>query len=160
MANNLNKIEEIPSPHVAEIPREGSETNVERVGEILPEIKKNNDKGVRPPTAKKPVPSPLKVEDQNNYEGKKIKAIENIMSSGLDKIFLEMSPRERKRFKDEGEKTALKISELLSKVRLSADKIVKLIKDWLKLIPGVNRFFLEQEAKIKTDKIINIKKSL
>jgi hypothetical protein len=33
-------------------------------------------------------------------------------------------------------------------------KILALIRDWLKLIPGVNRFFLEQEAKIKTDKIL------
>jgi hypothetical protein len=30
---------------------------------------------------------------------------------------------------------------------------------WLKLLPGVNRFFLEQEAKIKTDRIIHLKKT-
>ena len=35
-------------------------------------------------------------------------------------------------------------------------KILKLIRSWLKLIPGVNKFFLEQEAKIKTDKIVDL----
>jgi len=29
--------------------------------------------------------------------------------------------------------------------------------DWLKILPGVNKFFLEQEAKIKTDKILALK---
>jgi hypothetical protein len=30
---------------------------------------------------------------------------------------------------------------------------LKLIREWLLIIPGVNKYFLEQEAKIKTDKI-------
>jgi len=29
--------------------------------------------------------------------------------------------------------------------------------NWLKLIPGVNKFFLEQEAKIKTDEVLKLK---
>jgi hypothetical protein len=37
---------------------------------------------------------------------------------------------------------------------VSTKKIFVLIRAWLKIIPGVNRFFLEQEAKIKTDKIL------
>ena len=37
-----------------------------------------------------------------------------------------------------------------------AKKIFQLILEWLKLLPGINRFFLEQEAKIKTDRIIHL----
>jgi len=32
-----------------------------------------------------------------------------------------------------------------------------LIKKWLLLIPGVNKYFLEQEAKIKADEIVKMK---
>ena len=32
---------------------------------------------------------------------------------------------------------------------------MSLIREWLKVIPGINKFFLEQTVKIKTDKIIN-----
>ena len=35
-------------------------------------------------------------------------------------------------------------------------KILKLIREWLLIIPGVNKFFLEQEAKIKAEKIQQI----
>ena len=96
----------------------------------------------------------------NDYENRKLQAIEDIMSSGLDEAFLGMKPNEQKRFKEEGEKTAKKISVLLGKARVGADRIINLIRRWLSLIPGVNRFFLEQEVKIKTDKILNIKKNL
>ena len=37
-------------------------------------------------------------------------------------------------------------------------KIIDVIKKWLSIIPGINKFFLEQEAKIKTDKIMELKK--
>ena len=39
---------------------------------------------------------------------------------------------------------------------MKARKVLKLIKGWLKMIPGVSRFFLEQEAAIKAQKIMEI----
>lgn len=95
-----------------------------------------------------------------SYEDRRIQAIEEIMSAGLDQAFLKMSPKEQKKFKEEGEKTAKKINILFKKAKLEASKVIKLISRWLQLIPGVNRFFLEQEAKIKSDKIIKIKNNL
>lgn len=92
-------------------------------------------------------------------QSQRVQAIENILADGLDKVFLQMNPQEQKKFKEEGEKTANKISQLLDKAKLSVDKVVTLIRRWLGLIPRVNRFFLEQEAKIKADKILKIKKS-
>lgn len=130
----------------------------------LEKVEKVKDKSTLP--LKKKIHLPLKSSAPkplalpNDYETKKLQAIEDIMSSGLDKAFLEMKPSEQKRFKDEGEKTAKKISTLLGKARVSADKIVSLIRRWLSLIPRINRFFLEQEVKIKADKILNIKKNL
>ncbi len=86
-----------------------------------------------------------------------VKKIDNILSEGLEDVFLSMNPARQKLFKSEGEKTVLKIKEAVSGVKVRVKKIIKLIKDWLKIIPGVNRYFLEQEAKIKADKIIKLK---
>lgn len=158
-ASNLEQIK-IPSPEAHE-----SQAPVEVIPEKnLEKVEKVENKNTLP--LKKKIHLPLKssaskvVVSPDDYETKKLQAIEDIMSSGLDKAFLAMKPNEQKRFKDEGEKTAKKISTLLGRARVSADKIVNLIRRWLSLIPRINRFFLEQEVKIKADKILNIKKNL
>ena len=84
--------------------------------------------------------------------------IENILSQGLDDIYEKLPPEKQLEFKKKGEEIALKISLLLQKTKVKVKNIIKLIKSWLKIIPGINKFFLEQEAKIKTDKILNLKK--
>lgn len=92
-----------------------------------------------------------------SYEQRRVLEIDNILAEGLNEIFLKMDPQKQKEFKAQGEATAVKISGLLSKTKVRISKIIALIKRWLRLIPGVNKFFLEQEAKIKADKIIRIK---
>lgn len=84
--------------------------------------------------------------------------VENIMSEGLEKVFVEMAPEEQQKFKTKGEETAIKIWQVLQSAKIQVQKIIDLIRDWLKLVPGVNRYFLEQETKIKTDKIIELTK--
>jgi len=84
-------------------------------------------------------------------------AIDNILADGLSEVFLKMNPVQQKEFKTKGEETAKKISVLLEKTKFKVSKIIGLIKKWLQLIPGVNKFFLEQETKLKADKIINLK---
>lgn len=88
----------------------------------------------------------------------RIKAIDDILSSGLHEVFLQMSPKKQKEFKTVGEETVVKIVALLDQTKVKVDKIINLIRKWLKIIPGVNKFFLEQEAKIKADRIIKLKK--
>ena len=84
--------------------------------------------------------------------------IESILSQGIENIYDGLSPEKQWEFKKKGEETALKISLLLQKTKVKVKNIIKLIKDWLKIIPGINKFFLEQEAKIKADKLLNLKK--
>lgn len=81
--------------------------------------------------------------------------IENILSEDLTDLFLKMNPQQQEEFRVKGEETASKIRVILSSAKFGVKKILDLISDWLKLIPGVNKFFLEQEAKIKTDKILH-----
>jgi len=84
--------------------------------------------------------------------------IEKIMEDGVGDAFQRLSPTAQQEFKIKGEETALKIRDLLKSSHIKVKKIFQLILEWLKILPGVNRFFLEQEAKIKTDHIITLHK--
>ena len=83
--------------------------------------------------------------------------VEKILEEGLGDAFERLSPVAKQEFKIQGEKTAAKIAELLRSTHVKVKKVLSLIIEWLKLLPGINRFFLEQEAKIKADKIIGLK---
>jgi len=82
--------------------------------------------------------------------------IESILQEDLTDLYLSMPKDKQEKFKAEGEKTLSKIMQIVHKTKVNAKKIFLLIRNWLKIIPGVNRFFLEQEAKIKTDKILRL----
>ncbi len=86
------------------------------------------------------------------------KEVESIMSAGLEESFLQMPEEKRSEFKQAGEETAQKINGLLDKAKVRVKKIVSLLKKWLSLLPGANKFFIEQEAKIRADKISKLKK--
>ena len=83
--------------------------------------------------------------------------IENILEEDLEEIYFKMPPKKQAELKVKGEQAASQIRELLKSAHIKVKKILRLILDWLRILPGVNHFFLEQEAKIKTDKIIALK---
>lgn len=84
--------------------------------------------------------------------------IEEILEEDLGEVYLSLPQNLKKEFKTKGEQTAIRIELAVRKTKVKVKEIVKLIIEWLKIIPGVNRYFLEQEAKIKTDKILKLKK--
>lgn len=84
----------------------------------------------------------------------RIKEIENVLEEDLAEIYFALSPVDQQKFKNEGEKTAVEINGMLYDAKTTIQKIVDAIRRWLGNIPGVNKFFIEQEAKIKADKII------
>jgi len=100
---------------------------------------------------------PAVVSPQTGYLQKRAEEIDHILADGLNDMFLKMPPKEQTEFKKKGEETVVRINDLLGRARVNVNKIISLIKQWLRLIPGINKFFLEQEAKIKADKILNIK---
>ncbi|MDD3285428.1 MAG: hypothetical protein PHG95_02235 [Patescibacteria group bacterium] len=154
-----NKIEQAPINTPEQSLESGNfENSQEKV--LLRPVEKKNDK-LRPDLSVKAPVAPVSTKiSSGDAHSQQLQAIENIMSSGLDQVFLQMNPQEQKRFKEEGEKTANKISLLLDKAKVGVDKIISLIKRWLGLIPHTNKFFLEQEAKIKADNILKIKRNL
>lgn len=85
-----------------------------------------------------------------------LEKVENILAKNLDRVFLSMDAAQQARFKAKGEATAQEITGLFQKGKSTAKNIINLIIDWLRVIPRVNKHFLEQEAKIKTDAILKI----
>lgn len=85
--------------------------------------------------------------------------IENVLEENLIPIYKELSPRQKQQFKVEGERTARNIEEMLRRAKVAVIEIIRLIRRWLLMIPGINIFFLEQEAKIKAERIIALKNS-
>lgn len=82
--------------------------------------------------------------------------IERILEDDLSTVYFNLPEDKKEEFRIEGEKAAFQINQMLSSTKIKVQKIIKLIKNWLLLIPGVNRFFLEQEAKLKADEIIKL----
>ncbi len=86
-----------------------------------------------------------------------LEKIENILQEDLQDIYFQLPPKKQAEFREVGEETATRIAKMMSGVKIHVKKILELIINWLKIIPGLNRYFLEQEAKIKTDEILKLK---
>ncbi len=122
---------------------------VEQPVAAKPEIKVE-----QPVAAVKAVPStPLStpvVSSQSKVE----KDIEGILAKGLDNTFLSMDTATQQEFKKKGEETSKAIVLILQSAKVKVKKIINLIVSWLRIIPKVNKYYIEQEAKIKAEEII------
>jgi hypothetical protein len=86
--------------------------------------------------------------------------IEKVLSEGLVKVYQGMTPQEQEAFRIAGDQAAGNIEQLMTGFRASARVVLEIIRGWLKLIPRVNKYFLEQESKIKTDRILILQRKL
>jgi len=84
--------------------------------------------------------------------------IENILSENIAALYRQLSAEKQQAFRKRGEEVALKIKGTLRQTRVRAHELLQLIKEWLKMLPGISYYFLEQEAKIKTDKVLQMKR--
>lgn len=84
-------------------------------------------------------------------------SLEAILEEDLENLYFSMPEKKQQEFKIKGEQTAQQIAKLVTTAKATFKKVFKLILNWLKIIPGVNKYFLEQEAKIKADRILEIK---
>lgn len=91
---------------------------------------------------------------------KEREAIESILSEGLTEIYQGMTPQEQQKFREKGEEAASAIEQMMSGFKATARKVIGLIREWLATIPRVNKYFLEQESKLKTDEMIKLQRKL
>jgi hypothetical protein len=80
--------------------------------------------------------------------------VEDVLEEGLADTYKSMAPGLQRKFRAEGERVAGELAGIIRSLKLNVSRVLKLITGWLKIIPGVNRFFLDQEAKLKTDRIM------
>lgn len=94
-------------------------------------------------------PQPIKIQKDPVLE-----EIEEILAEDLTDIFLGLPESKRPAFKKKGEETAIKLWSLVHDGKAKVKTVLQIIKEWLKMVPGINKFFLEQESKIKADKLM------
>jgi len=107
-----------------------------------------------------PVSTSAVYEPQNLPQEKdeELLIIENILSEDIYDIYAQLSAIKQQAFKKKGEETAVKIKNILKQTSVKIHEVFELIKEWLKTLPKISIYFLEQEAKIKTDKVLQLKK--
>ncbi len=89
-----------------------------------------------------------------------LKDVEDLLTEDLTDIYQSMTPQEQIAFRKKGEEVAHSIETLVLTFRATTRKVLDLIRGWLAMIPRVNRYFLEQESKIKTDEIMKLQKKV
>ena len=80
--------------------------------------------------------------------------VQSILQEGLAPLYATLPPDAKLRFQTKGLEVSTSITDMVKHLKVNTKKVLLLIRDWLLTIPSVNKFFLEQEAKIKTDKIV------
>ena len=71
-----------------------------------------------------------------------VRSIELILSEDMMEQFKAMSPADQEKFKAKGEETVSKLTVLMQKTAIKAKEVLKLIANWLRFIPHVNKYFL------------------
>lgn len=83
-----------------------------------------------------------------------LKQVEALLSEGLQQLYLSLPEGRRTAFKQKGEHIANTITDMIVYGKAKVKEIWLLITSWLGTISGVNKYYVEQEIKIKTDRIM------
>ncbi|MCW1930290.1 MAG: hypothetical protein KIH62_003140 [Candidatus Kerfeldbacteria bacterium] len=86
--------------------------------------------------------------------------LEEILADRVAEVYQMLSPKEQEQFRKAGEEAVTKIEILMMQFKATARAVVQIIRQWLRTIPRVNAFFLEQESKIKTDRVLKMQQRL
>lgn len=150
---NMLAVESAPSVEIPGIkveaepvPEPSAETEL-----LAPVEKENpavNQEAVRQVTVPAAVPVAVVAKD------KVLKEVEEILSADLGDIYANLPDAKKAIFRQKGEEVAQTIRAMFLSGRVKVHAILEAIRNWLRLIPGINKFFLEQEAKIKTDRVL------
>lgn len=84
--------------------------------------------------------------------------VERALEQNLWDLYFALPQGAREKFKEEGEAAAAALRDAIESKSVKPSMVLKPVLRWLKTIPNVNPYFLEQEAKIKTDKVMNLVK--
>lgn len=84
--------------------------------------------------------------------------VEAVLEDGLGSLYQSLDEATKREFKITGERTSSTIAQMLQRTHVQVRKVLTLIVSWLRIIPGISQLFIEQEAKIKTDRILELQR--
>jgi len=99
--------------------------------------------------------APVIEQKDKNDADIEVKKIESVLEEGMKEIYISLPEEKKKEFKSKGESVARQINAILHATKKKIGEIISLIISWLKIIPGVSRFFVEQQAVLKAQKLLN-----
>lgn len=136
-----------------ETPATGAvETSVERE---TSSISQQNDRPIdTAPIAQSAAQHAAPVQATVDPRAKMLKDVEGILSDGLGDVYKALPKDRQLIFRQKGEEIANKITDMIIYGKARVKEIWKLVTDWLGGLPGMNKYFLEQEIKIKTDRVM------
>ncbi|MCC6563413.1 hypothetical protein IT087_00805 [Candidatus Uhrbacteria bacterium] len=160
-------------PAAVEQPKavEVAQTNVEMSGSEAEsqerrQIEVEQQKNAFLEQAQEPAPTTTVVPGSNQHAAAQITEevpkdeitveVEKILEYGLGDYIPDMPEEARQRFLKKGGEVAAQLSTMVHTLNVQVTLVVTLIKEWLLTIPGVNRYYIEQESKIKTDQIVEL----
>lgn len=150
--------EKMPIQEVPAVGPESVHENPEKAGGF--EAPKAPETAVESEDAVTAVPvtdtAPAAASPQRSAKDETTKRVEGVLEEGLAETYKAMDPGSQKKFRDEGERVTGEIVGMMKKAKVKARKVLDLIRGWLRIIPRVNPYFLDQEAKIKTDKVMHL----
>lgn len=157
---------EIPSAPV-EVPEEEVKTGMEmHIPERAPEKKEQTGEGETSTsttsagmTTKIPAATSAQAPQPSVQKDHVTIQVEHILEEGLGEMYATLPPDAKVAFRERGEHVSEEIATMIRTFRVKISNVLRLIRSWLHTIPGVNKFFLEQEAKLKTDSILELAKA-
>lgn len=84
--------------------------------------------------------------------------IQHILSEDIADLYKQLPQEQKTLVTQEGRVATNRIMDLLRETRVRLKELVSVLRQWLQRIPGLNRFFVEQEARIKATKILTLKR--
>jgi len=136
--------------------QEGNELESAEEKEFLEDLERSEQKVDSSETIKRaPLAAPMPQEQRRVPAKEKIVAdLEGVLEEDLKELFLSLDKSKQQQFKQKGEEIVAWLRVQVATNKLVERQLLDQIHTWLKIVPDVNRFFLEQIAKIKTDKIL------
>lgn len=86
------------------------------------------------------------------------RTVEKVLEDGLADLYQKLDPAAQAKFRHEGEVTAVRVTELLQEVKVKVVELMRLIRRWLFMLPGVSSLFVESQAKLKAEKLLRLRR--
>lgn len=155
MANG--EMREMPAPPPAPEQAKAPEAKVEaRPGTAPQGAEVRVEKPESSPAPQATAASSAKPEAAPQEKDKYRVKVERILEQNLWDLYFALPQGSRERFKTEGETAAAKLRAAIETKKVKPNVVLGAVHKWLKTIPRVNPYFLEQEAKIKTDQVMSL----